>query len=136
PQSSPQQTHALPDDAESHEPTVVRIAPQAQDGSASRQRDFSIRQRERAQRDHGVMEYSDHGSQSVDPFEPEPQIHQHAEQRIQNRQLGLPLQLRSYLRSDDLDVAHAEVRQEEPLLQYGYDVGRRRSFQVVQAAQP
>jgi hypothetical protein len=74
------------------------------------------------------MEDGDHSRHTVDPFEAEAQINQHPGERIGGREQSLPAQLSSDLRSDDLDIAHAEIRQEKSILQGSYHGGVDRSL--------
>ncbi len=66
------------------------------------------------------MEDSDNGGHAVDQLEAEPQVYQHAEQRVERRQQGLLLQLRSDLRSDDLDVTDGKPGEIGALLQLAH----------------
>ena len=54
---------------------------------------------------------------AVDQLEAEPQVNQHARQRIQGRHAWPGAQLRAHLRTDDLDVPHREIGSVEVLLQ-------------------
>ena len=59
--------------------------------------------------DQSVVKHRDHGRNAVNPLKPEAQVNQHPQQRIKRGQAGLRAQLAADLRTDDLDVAYAEV---------------------------
>ena len=58
-----------------------------------------------------------HRRHAVDQLKAEPQIDQHAQQRIQRRADGLPPQLRSHLWTDDLSIEDVKAREVGLLLQ-------------------
>ncbi len=106
---APAQRQVLADTVENHNGVVHRVADQRQDRRDHRQRNLLVRQAERADRDQRVMEHRHHSRDTIDQLEPEPQVNQHADQRVDRRQPGLPLQLLARRRAHDIHLLHAEA---------------------------
>src|SRR6201999_1987749 len=72
--------------------------------------DLLVRQAECTNSDERVMKNRYHRSNTVDQLKAEPEVNQHADQRIERRQFSLVGQLLANLRTDDLDLFNREGR--------------------------
>ncbi len=90
-----------------------------------------ILQAEGADRDEGVVEAGNDGRNAIDQLKAKPEIHEHAGQRIEGRQLGLVLQLFADLGADDFDAADGEAGEVGALLERGQDGGIDDAVQLV-----
>src|SRR6202049_5398001 len=61
------------------------------------------------------MEDRHHRGNAINPLEAEPQVNQHAQQRIKGGQSGLGAQLAAHLGTDNLEAADTKIRQKETI---------------------
>src|ERR1043166_1985456 len=71
------------------------------------------------------MENGDHGGDAVDHLKAEPQIDQHAGERVEHREQRLLLELGADLRADNFDIADSKIGNEETVFERGDDLRRR-----------
>ena len=83
----------LADTVKDHDGVIHRITNQRQDGGDHGQADFFVEEREEADRDQRVMEDGYDRCHAIDQLKAEPEVDQHAQQRVERRQARLLLKL-------------------------------------------
>ncbi len=113
----------LADAVEDDDGVVHGVADQGEDGGDDGEGDLHFGEREGTHRDERVVEAGNDGGHSVDELKPEPQVNEHAEQRVEGGENGLFLELFADLSADDFDTADGEAGNVRTLLERAEDGG-------------
>src|SRR5882757_2963515 len=98
----------LADTIEDDDGVVHGVTGEGQDGRDDGERDLLVRQREGSYGDEGVMEDGYNGRCTVDELKTEPEVHQHANERPEDRPARRTGKLLACSGSDDVGLLHRE----------------------------
>src|SRR5882757_3990664 len=99
----------LADTIEDDDGVVHGVTDEGQNGRDDGERDLLVRQREGAYGDEGVMEDGYNGRCAVDELKTEPEVHQHANERPENRPARSTGKLLAGSGTDDVGLLHGEA---------------------------